>query len=61
MIICYLKRVKYDTPSEMYDLIMSRLSGRARDVVKVFLHSRSLLSLSELPVAVFDIWKCNFS
>lgn len=29
--------------------------------MKVSLHSRSLLSSLDLPVAVFDIFKCNFS
>ncbi|KAK0146085.1 hypothetical protein N1851_014656 [Merluccius polli] len=61
MMNCYLKRVKCDTPAEMYDLIMSRLTGRARDVVKVSLRSRSGLSASDLPLAVFDILKRNFS
>lgn len=61
MMSCYPKRVKCDTILEMQDLIISRLTGRARDVMKVSLCSRGLMSPSELPVAVFDILKCNFS
>lgn len=61
MMKCYLNRVKCDTHSEMYDLIMSRLTGRARDVVKVSLRSRPELSTTDLPMAVFDILRGNFS
>lgn len=61
MMRCYLKRVKCDTHAEMFDLIMSRLTGKARDVVKVSLRSRPELSTVDLPTAVFDILKGNFS
>ena len=61
MMRCYLNRVKCDTHAEMFDLIMSRLSGKARDVVKVSLRSRPELSATDLPTAVFDILKGNFS
>lgn len=61
MMKCYLNRVKCDNHSEMYDLIMSRLMGKARDVVKVSLRSRPELSATDLPMAVFDILKGNFS
>lgn len=58
---CYLNRVKCDTHAEMFDMIMSRLTGKARDVVKVSLRSRPELSTTDLPTAVFDILKGNFS
>lgn len=58
---CYLNRVKCDTHSEMFNLIMSRLTGKARDVVKVSRRSRPELSATDLPTAVFDILKGNFS
>ena len=61
MMRCYLNRVKCDTHAEMFDLIMSRLTGKARDVVKVSLRSRPELSVTDLPTAVFDILKRNFS
>lgn len=61
MMRCYLNRVKCDTHAEMFDLIMSRLTGKARDVVKVSLRSRPELSAADLPTAVFDILKGNFS
>lgn len=61
MMKCYLNRVKCDTHAEMFDLIMSRLTGKARDVVKVSLRSRPELSATDLPTAVFDILKGNFS
>ncbi|KAM7401420.1 hypothetical protein PAMA_005561 [Pampus argenteus] len=61
MMRCYLNRVKCDTHAEMFDLIMSRLTGKARDVVKVSLRSRPELSVTDLPTAVFDILKGNFS
>ncbi len=61
MVRCYLKRVKCDTHAEMFDLIMLRLTGKARDVVKVSLRSRPELSATDLPSAVFDILKGNFS
>lgn len=57
----YLKRVKHDTPTEMCDLILWRLTGRARDMVKVPLRSCSDPSPSDLPLAVFEALKCNFS
>lgn len=52
-----LKRVKCDTLTEIYDLIMSRLKGRARDMVKVSLHSCTELNPSNLSLAVFDLLK----
>lgn len=61
MIKCYLNRVGCGTHSEMCDLIMSRPSGKARDVVKVSLHSCPELSATDLPTALFDILKSNFS
>lgn len=51
----YLNRMRCKTQTDVSDLILSRLAGRARDVVKVSLRSRPELSASELPSAVFDI------
>lgn len=45
----------------MSDLIVSSLAGKARDVVKVSLRLRPELSASELPSALFDVLKRNFS
>ena len=61
MMKCYMNRIKCNTHEEMFDLIMSRLTGRARDVVKVSLRSRPELDVTALPAAVFDILKGNFS
>ena len=61
MMRCYLNRVRCNNHAEMFDLIMSRLTGKARDVVKVSLRSRPELSATDLPMAVFDILKGNFS
>ncbi|KAL0148047.1 hypothetical protein M9458_056662, partial [Cirrhinus mrigala] len=61
MICSYLNRMRCKMQTDVSDLIMSRLAGRARDVVKVSLRSRPELSASELPSAVFDILKHNFS
>lgn len=61
MMRCYLNRVKCDTHAEMFDLIMSRLTGKARDVVKVSLRSHPEMSAADKPTAVFDILKGNFS
>lgn len=61
MMRCYLSRMDCKTPAEMFNLIMSRLTGKARDVVKVSLRSRPELSGAEMLTAVFDILKCNFS
>lgn len=61
MMCSYLNRMRCKTQTDVSDLIMSRLAGRARDVVKVSLRSRPELSASELPSAVFDILKHNFS
>lgn len=50
-----------DTHAEMFGLIMSRLTSKARDVVKALRCSRPKLSATDLPTAVFDILKGNFS
>ncbi|KAJ8367449.1 hypothetical protein AAFF_G00317690 [Aldrovandia affinis] len=47
--------------SERSELIMSRLAGRARDVVKVSLRSCPRVSPAELPTTIVDILKRNFS
>lgn len=61
MMCSYLSRMKSKTQTDVSNLIMSRLAGKARDVVKVSLRSRPELNASELPSAVFDILKRNFS
>ncbi|CAF91604.1 unnamed protein product, partial [Tetraodon nigroviridis] len=50
----------YDTPDGKFNLLLSRLSGKARDVVKVSLRCRHDLCGDELIDAVFDILKRNF-
>lgn len=57
----YLSRVNCSGNKEMSDRIMSRLTGKARDIVKVSLRSRPVLLASMAPTAVFDILKRNFS
>lgn len=61
MMRCYLSRLNCETHTEMFDLIMSRLTGKARDVVKVSLRCRLELSGDELITTVFDILRRNFS
>ena len=61
MMRCFLSRANCETYEEKYDLIMSRLTGKARDVVKVSLRCRPDLSGSELISAVFDTLKHHFS
>lgn len=56
----YMRRVSCDSEREKSELIMSRLAGKARDVVRVSLRSCSDSS-AELPIAIFDILKRNFS
>lgn len=58
---CYLSRLNCETHTEKFDLIMSRLTGKARDVVKVSLRCRLGLSGDELITTVFDILRRNFS
>ncbi|KAJ8369746.1 hypothetical protein SKAU_G00097740 [Synaphobranchus kaupii] len=57
----YMSRVACSSDSERAELIMSRLAGRARDVVKVSLRSRPRVCAAELPTMIFDILKRNFS
>lgn len=61
MMRCYLHRISCDTYEEMFALLMSRLTGKARDVVKVSLRCRPELSGNELLTCVFDILRSNFS
>lgn len=61
MMKCYLSRMNCETHAERFDLIMSRLTGRARDIVKISLRCRLELVGDEKIAAVFDILKCNFS
>ncbi|KAL1264207.1 hypothetical protein QQF64_004562 [Cirrhinus molitorella] len=61
MMCSYLNRMRCKTQTDVSDLVMSRVAGKVRAVVKVSLRSRPELSASELPSAVFDILKRNFS
>ncbi|KAJ8361773.1 hypothetical protein AAFF_G00422190 [Aldrovandia affinis] len=61
MMKSYMNRVACSSDSERSDLIMSRLAGRARDVVKVSLRSCPRVSPAELPTTIVDILKRNFS
>lgn len=61
MMRCYIGRMSCETHTAKLDLIMSRLTGKARDMVKVSLRSHPELSGAELPDAVFDILKRHFS
>lgn len=56
----YLNRKKC-TDETASDLILSRLAGKARDVVKVSLRSFPGPTAAVLPTTVFDILKRNFS
>ena len=56
----YMRRRKCDT-AEKYDVITSRLMGKARDIVKVSLRSNAEVDPYSCPTAVFDILKQNFS
>lgn len=60
MMRCYLSQQNYDTPDGKFNLLLSRLSGKARDVVKVSLRCRHNVCGDELIDAVFDILKRNF-
>lgn len=60
MMQSYMRRLKCST-SEMSDVIVSRLMGRARDIVKVSLRSNPGLRPDQNTMAVFDILKQNFS
>ncbi|KAJ8400403.1 hypothetical protein AAFF_G00397860 [Aldrovandia affinis] len=57
----YMNRAACSSDSERSELIMSRLAGRARDVVKVSLRSCPRISPAKLPTTIFDILKRNFS
>ena len=60
MMKCYMRRMDCRTQGDMFELVMSRLTGRARDVVRVSLRSRPGLDTANTPAAVFDILKSNF-
>lgn len=61
MMKSYMNRTACNSDSERTELIMSRLAGRARDVVKVSLRSSPRVSSAELNITIFDILKRNFS
>lgn len=61
MMQVYMNRMGAKTDSEMYDLVMGRLTGKAKDIVKVSLRSQPELLTSITPATVFDILKRNFS
>lgn len=56
-----MAKMSYNTCGELFDFLISRLSGRARDVFKVSLHSNSDLTLEGLPTSVFDVLERHFS
>jgi len=60
MMYSYMNRKKC-TDETASDLILSRLAGKARDVVKVSLRSFPGPTAAVLPTTVFDILKRNFS
>lgn len=60
MMRCYLSRLNCGS-QQAFDLMMSRLIGKARDVVKVSLRCRPELRDTERMDVAFDILKRNFS
>ena len=60
MMRCCLSRMDCKTPTRMFDPMMSRLTGKARDVVKVSQCSHPEWSGAEMLTAVLTL-KCNFS
>lgn len=61
MMKSYLSRANSETSKDKYELLMSRLTGKARDVVEVSLRCRPKLSESETIDVVFDILKQHYS
>lgn len=59
MMKCYLSQQDGEASDRKFILLLSRLNGKTRDVVKVSLRSRQDLAGDELLDAVFDILKCN--
>ncbi|XP_066497033.1 uncharacterized protein [Hoplias malabaricus] len=59
MMMNYLRRVNY-AKDEIGEFIISRLTGKAKDMVKVSLRSNTLLNSSS-PTSIFDILKRHFS
>ena len=60
MMMVYLKK-KGVPAAEQAEEVLSKLSGRARDVVKVGVRSRPHISLSGGPEPIFEILKQHFS
>ena len=60
MMMVYLKK-KGVPAAEQAEEVLSKLSGRARDVVKVGVRSRPQISLSGGPEPIFEILKQHFS
>lgn len=58
---CYLSRMDCETPTEMFNLVLSRLTGKAGDMVKMSLRCHPESSEAEMLTTVFDILKHNFS
>lgn len=59
--MCSFLNSKKCTDAEATNLILSRLAGKARDVVKVSLRSLPEPAVAVHPCTVFDILKRNFS
>lgn len=57
---CYLSQQEGEVSDRKFNLLLSRLSGKARDVVKVSLRCRQDLWGDELLDVVFNILKYNF-
>ena len=56
----YLRK-RVVAPADQADEVMSKLMGRARDVVRIGTRSDPSLSAEQLPDRIFDILKQHFS
>ncbi|KAI5614528.1 interleukin-1 receptor accessory protein-like 1-A isoform X1 [Silurus asotus] len=61
MMYSYLNSKKCTDDAEAYDLILGRLAGKARDIVKVSLRSAPGRTTTVPSSTIFDILKRNFS
>ncbi|XP_043982844.1 uncharacterized protein LOC122836928 [Gambusia affinis] len=60
MLMTYLKKKGVQT-AEQADEVLSKLAGRAREIVRVGIRSKPSLSLKEGPKPIFEILKQHFS
>ncbi|KAK0151741.1 hypothetical protein N1851_006950 [Merluccius polli] len=60
LMLVYMRRKGFNT-QEQSDEVLSKLMGRARDVVRVGLRSDPRIDLSQGPGPIFDILKQHFS